>query len=283
MSLAALLLPVALAAAPSSAAERVRVECEGPVRYDSEPDGKTRLALAGGVKVRRGETALQAREAQAVLAEDGGPPEVVRAEGEVVFRSPAFSARADAAEIRTTHPADRDGEGRGEFDVRLERGELAEVELRSGEVLVACRGPLSYSSTSRVARLTGGVRAESPRLRARSREATVVLRRASPEEAEKNGEQPEDTPALPAVESVELVGEVVLNTPQQDGAEPRRMRAERAFYDAGEDTIAFTGRPDPVVEYGGVALTAPEIVLHLRDNRIVPRGGKMRAVLDRTK
>ena len=78
---------------------------------------------------------------------------------------------------------------------------------------------------------------------------------------------------------MDLRGGVVLDAPRKKGAPPRRVRARRAFYDVVEGTVAFTGIPAPVVEYGGVTLTAPEIVLHLKDNRIVPRGGKMRAVI----
>jgi len=288
--LAALLLPAALAAAPAPTPERVRVKCEGTVRYEADSGGKTRLVLTGGVRVTRDATILRARAAEAVIAGKGEGPDLVRAEGDVVLESPAFSARADRAEMRKVVAAP---EGAGEpepprkdappaHEIRLERRELAEVELRAGDVLVACRGSLTYSSASREARLTGGVRAESPKLRARCREARIVFLRsrpATPAKIATDGEGPEKRPALPGVASVELVGNVVLDTPGEGDAAPRRVRASRAFYMADEDTLAFTGKPAPVVEYGGVTLTAPEIVLHMEDNRIEPRGGKMRAVL----
>jgi len=289
--LASLLLHVALAAAPVPPADTVRVECEGTVRYEAGPGGRTRLVLTGGVSVTRGATVLRARAAKAVIADGGGGPDLVRAEGDVVLESPAFSARADRAEMRKVVAAP-EGDGKAKaaprkdapplHEIRLDRRELAEVELRAGDVLVACRGPLTYSSASREARLTGGVRAESPKLRARCREARVVFLKSRPLTPAKNAtdsEGPEKRPALPGVASVELAGDVVLDTPGKGDAAPRRVRAARAFYNADEDTIAFTGKPAPVVEYGGVTLTAPEIVLHLGENRIEPRGGKMRAVL----
>ncbi|MHC4248644.1 MAG: hypothetical protein ACYS9X_05895 [Planctomycetota bacterium] len=335
MSLAPLVLSATLAATAAAAAERpvdakraskpspepVRVECEGQVIYRAGKDGRTRLILTGGVNVTQGNTVLSARAADAVLARGGQSPEFVRAKGEVALRSPAFSARADAAEMRAVAPAPGAGtdveadakrdEKKGvsenappAYEVKLERRELAEVELRAGDVFVACRGPLTYASRSREARLTGGVRAESPKLRARCREATVVLReRQPPAEGKKGGEKPREPeskagektgksgkggkdggkkpegPALPAVRSVELVGDVVLDAPKEKGGEVRRVRAARALYKVAEETVAFTGKPAPVVEYGGMTLTAPEIVLHLGENRIVPRGGKMRAVI----
>jgi len=288
--LAALLLPVALAAAPTPPPGRVRVECEGTVRYEADAEGKTRLVLTGGVSVTRGATVLRARTAEAVIAGGGGGPDLVRAEGDIVLESPAFSVRADRAEMRKViAAADGDAESAparkgvpAAHEIRLERRELAEVELRAGDVLVACRGPLTYSSPSREALLTGGVRAESPKLRARCREARVVFLRTRPPTPAKNAtdsEGPEKRPVPPGVASVELVGDVVLDAPGDEDAAARRVRAARAFYNADEDTIAFTGKTAPVVEYGGVTLTAPEIVLHLGENRIEPRGGKMRAVL----
>ncbi|MHC5056794.1 MAG: hypothetical protein ACYTKD_19080 [Planctomycetota bacterium] len=351
MSLAPLAFSALFAAASAAAAERpldakpapepVRVECEGQVTYRAGKDGRTHLVLAGGVNVTRGKTVLSARAADAVLARGGQSPELMRAEGDVALRSPAFSARADAAEMRAVPPApgagtdpgadEKKGTEKGAkadskrsappaYEVKLERRELAEVELRAGDVLVACRGPLTYASRSREARLTGGVRAESPKLRARCREATVVLREREPPatKEKKGGEKPREPatpegparkadpearagktepesetdrksgkgkdkkaegPALPAVRSVELVGDVVLDAPKGKGSEARRVRAARALYSVAEETVAFTGEPAPVVEYGGMTLTAPEIVLHLKENRIVPKGGRMRAVI----
>lgn len=290
MDLVAFLLSGILAAAPPPPPDPVRVECEGTVRYEAGAGGGTRLVLSGGVSVRRGATVLRARAAEAMIAGGGEAPDLVRAEGDVVLESPTFSVRADRAEMRKVVALpERNGkpvapakDAPAAYDVRLERRELAEVELRAGDVLVACRGPLTYSSGSREARLTGGVRAESPKLRARCREARVVLLESGPPTPPKDaadGEAPEKTRVLPGVASVDLVGDVVLDTPRKGDAASRRVRAARARYSVDGDTIAFTGKPAPVVEYGGVTLTAPEIVLHLGENRIEPRGGKMRAVL----
>lgn len=335
MTLPALGLAIAAALAAAAPPGGLRVECEGPVEWAAGEDGASRLILSGGVRLTRGRTVLRARAAEALLSKGAASPELVRAEGDVALDAPGFSVRAGAAEMRAVPPPEGEEESAPpSYEVRLERRGRAEVELRAGDILVACLGPLTYAARSREARLTGGVRAKSPRFRARCEEAAVVFAEpragseektgAGPEEeegdadatrdepppsgqeadaggsgapqegdgvedataepgadeAEEEPEEKEEPPARPpAVERVDLAGGVVVETPGKDEKSSRRVRAARAVHDALTETVAFTGVPAPVVEFGGVALTAPEIVLHLRENRIEPRGGRMRAVI----
>jgi lipopolysaccharide export system protein LptA len=81
------------------------------------------------------------------------------------------------------------------------------------------------------------------------------------------------------VEEAELLGNVVVEVEESAGGPARRVRAARAEYDAARRLVVFGGEPSPVVEYRGVVLTAPEIVLHLDENRVSSPRGKMKAVV----
>ena len=81
------------------------------------------------------------------------------------------------------------------------------------------------------------------------------------------------------LERLELDGPVEIATKAEGGA-ARRARAGRAVYVAAEDVLILTGHPRPEIESAGAVLTAPEIRLYLRDNRLESPWGPIRMIVE---
>lgn len=234
--------PVEAPAAPGSVSRResssgplFRVECEGPVRWNARGKRGSALRLSGGVRTTRGDLALRSLRAEVLFpapsgaagGRDAGAPEFVQAEGAVELTSPRFSARADVAEMRRVDAPKRGGGvGAPSFQVRLERRERAEIELRAGKVLVTCMGPAVYETSSRTGSLSGGVRARAPGVRMRCEEATVHLRPPGADKGPAPAKKPRPAPAqaedpgrakAPAPSGAERSGE---KPPKKNGSEP---------------------------------------------------------------
>ncbi len=276
---------IMLAASLSAAAPRapVRIECEGPVEWRAGEGGASRLRLSGGVKLRRGGMTLRSSSAEASFKNGSAPPGLVRAEGGVTLESSGmFRVLADAAELREITPeAQEAGHPSPSYRITLLRGKRAEVVLRAGKVLIACTGPLVYETGSREAHLSLGVRAETPRTRMRCEDARVIFREATPEKEAAPGEDPREQedapPPLSGPERIYLRGRVVVDI-EGDEKPARRVKAALATYDGAREVIVFSGEPAPEVRYQGVVLTAPDLTLYVRENRIESSTGKMRLI-----
>lgn len=291
MSLPIAAFVLAATLADEGASARLRVECEGEVEWVADGEGGSRLSLAGGVRATRGDILLRARRAQVLFEKGTDAPSSMRAEIGVVVESPRFRATSARAELSPR--AGAAGEG-SHFELRLEPADRGEVELAADGLLVRCGGPLVYDSSRREARLTGRVRGEGRLVRFSSDEATVTFAPAAPQEAPRSSPprkepRPEAAPGarppeqIAAVEAIELRGSVEFELRAVGDAPPRRARADSARYEAANELVVLSpgadGRP-PEIESAGVKLSAPEIRIHLRENRIESPTGKLRAVVE---
>jgi lipopolysaccharide export system protein LptA len=277
----------------------VVVGCDGPVEMTRGDSGATRLVLSGGVRVRSGETTARARSGRLDFRGGGEAPETVSIEGEVVVDSPRFGAKADAARFRRAEGLHAGGGAQaGSFTLTLERRGDRAIELRVGTVRVTCGGPVVYRESARDVTLAGRLRAETDTFVVRAGSGVVTLARTEPgegkgaapaaappdppdaEQTSEDGHEPGTRPGAGiGVERIEVAGSVDIVTKPGDaeGGTPRKACAARAVYVAADDVLVLTGDPPPEIESTGVVLTAPEIRLHIGENRIESPGGDMRA------
>jgi lipopolysaccharide export system protein LptA len=274
-----------------SGARPLQVECNGPVEWTAGDAGTSRLVLTGGVRATSGDMILRSRRAELALSDGSGLPEVVHAEGGVTLTSPRFAAEAGSADLRSVPGGGPAGEGAGrDYEVVLGPDEGGEVEIRTGGMAIRSSGSATYRPGPGRVDLEGGVRAESDELRLRCERASIVLAEAGPEEAEsaarlsspKSGRKPGKgggTRGTGSVRSAELEGSIVIELLASEGRVARRARAARASYDGEADTVVLSGTPEPTIESAGVVLAAPEIRLHVGENRIESSTGRMRMLV----
>lgn len=272
--------PTGESAPPSDTAGRrpLVVLCDGPVEMTRTDSGGATLVLSGGVRLKRADLSASARRGVLRFGADGGTPEEVSVEGDVVVDSPRFSAEADSARFV---PAP------GGFTVTLERRRRRAIDLRAGALRVACGGPVVYSAPPGRLAVSGRLRAETPDFVVRADSGLVALGRPGPPQAgaalPADGGPAKDAPGIKAdfsVKRIELDGSVEMVTKPGAPGPTRKVRARRAVFVAAKDLLVLSGDPGPEIESDGVVLTAPEeIHLYVKDNRIESPKGPMRAVI----
>ncbi|HOX06647.1 MAG TPA: LptA/OstA family protein [Planctomycetota bacterium] len=263
--------------------------------------------------------ARDARDAERGEAAERGRARQARASGSVVVTMPGRRAVADeavydvaaeritlsgktrpviyhegdavAAESFVLHRTERVAEARGrtsamiaprkagaEADANAAAGDAKAEPLKAGpsagrKTRIDSTDGAVYRDAERELFMRGEVVVQQEGFRLRCGRLWACFERRPEKPAEGPGQ--DVVPGAGALSRLVAAGGVRLET------EARTAESELAEYDAAKRTVTLAGEHgQPEIREGGSRLTAPQIVYHLAEDRVEPRGGPFKAVIE---